>query len=218
VNIAREKVCGKVKKYPTQAKGLNASGHLTTRTMVDGGVRIAPTGVLATYRPTPEQMLWIDFSGAIASALGLITSIWVLLVARGARAAAEQARSVARRRNLLEELDAAEHKLQELGTFIQQEEWVGIQIRTAEILAECRSAMTRWSDQLPEERRNDVLTAAQLVHSIATRASELSVADRLLPADKKKLVGAHLKASGLLNDALGEARRQDERGIDRNGN
>ena len=178
----------------------------------------ADRGLRATYKPTTDQMLWIDFGGSIASVLGLAVSVWVLVVARRAKKAAEEARSVARRRNLVEELDSAEHKLQELGTFLQQEEWVGVQIRTAEILAICRSAMTRWSDHLPEGRRNDVLTAVQLIHSIATKVAEVSSAEHIAPADKKRLVATHLKASGFLNDALGEARRQDERGNNNHGN
>src|SRR5579872_1224027 len=119
-------------------------------------------------------MIWIDVAGALASSVGLAVSIWVLFIARGAKAAAEEALTSARRRNFLEELGLADHKLQELGVFIQQEEWIGVQIRTAEILGICRSSMTRWSDHLSESRRNGVLTAAELVHSIATKSAQVS--------------------------------------------
>jgi hypothetical protein len=156
-------------------------------------------------------MFWIDLVGTLASSIGLGVSVWVLVVARGAKRAAEEARAVARRKNFMEELGVAEHKLQELGVFIQQEEWIGVQIRTTEILAICRSAMSRWSDHLSEGRVNGVLTAAELVHSIATKSAQVSMAEQLSPTDKKRLVDTHLKASGLLSDALGEVRRHDER-------
>lgn len=173
---------------------------------------------LTTYVPSPDQMFWIDLVGTLASSIGLAVSVWVLVVARGAKKAAEEARTIARRRNFLQELDAAEHKLQELGVFIQQEEWIAVQIRTTEILAICRSAMSRWSDHLSERRLNGVLTATELIHSIATKSAQVSMAKQLSPTDKRRLVDTHLKASGLLNDALGEVRRHDERDGGNNAN
>jgi hypothetical protein len=167
-------------------------------------------------------MVWIDLAGAAASVVGLGASFWAVLAASGAKKAAEKAATnalaSARRRDLVEELANAEHKLQELGVFVEQEEWVGVRIRTAEILAICRSAMTRWSDDLIEDRKNDVLTAGQLVHSIATKSAEISGNAQISAADKKRLVATHLKASGLLNDALGEARRTNERNGDAHAN
>jgi hypothetical protein len=70
-------------------------------------------------------MFWIDLVGTLASSIGLGVSVWVLVVAQGAKKAAEEARTIARRKNLLEELGVAEHKMQELGVFLQQEEWIG---------------------------------------------------------------------------------------------
>lgn len=151
-----------------------------------------------------------DIIGGIASIVGLGVSIWVLIVAQGAKEAAEEARAIARTRNLTEELDEASHKLQQVGIFLQQEEWFGIQLRIDEIAAICRTAMTRWSDHLPEERRNDVLSAVQLMRSIARLSADLS-GRQPTSIEIKKLRTTHSRASELINDTLGEVRKGEER-------
>lgn len=77
--------------------------------------------------------------------------------------------------------------------------------------------MTRWPDHLSEERKNDVLTAVQLMRSIAALSAELS---RREPssAETKKLTTTHSRASELINDALGEAHKGEERDGTNNGN
>jgi hypothetical protein len=159
----------------------------------------------------------IDIVGGTASVIGLGVSLWVLSVATDARKAAEEARSLARRRNLVEELDDASQKLQQIGIFLHQQQWFGIQLRIDEVAAICRSAMTRWSDHLPEERKNDVITAVQLMRSIATLSADLS-GRQPSSAETKKLKTTHSRASELINDALGEARKDEERSGSNNGN
>jgi hypothetical protein len=159
----------------------------------------------------------IDIIGGVASVFGLIITVRVLFVARGARKAAEDARTLARRRNLVEELDDASAKLQQIGIFLHQQQWFGIQLRIDEVAAICRSAMTRWPDHLPEERKNNVLTAVQLMRSIAALSAELSVREPS-SAETKKLKTTHSKASEMINDALGEARKEEERDGANNGN
>lgn len=159
----------------------------------------------------------IDIVGGAASVIGLAFTVRVLFVARGARKAAEEARTLARRRNLVEELDDASHKLQQIGIFLHQQEWFGIQLRIDEVAAVCRSAMTRWPDHLPEERRNDVLTAVQLLRSVATVASAV-VGREPTQAENKKLTTTHSRASELINDALGEAYKGEERDGGNSGN
>jgi hypothetical protein len=155
-------------------------------------------------------MFWLDLVGTIASVLGLGVSLYVLGVAKDVRDAVAAAQVVARRRNLAEELDQVSSKLQQLGNFLQQEEWVAVQIRIDEILAICKMAATRWSDHLSMEHLNGVLTAVTLIQSIATRSAEVSGRE-VSPAEKKRLTRTHLTASGLINSARGEVRREEER-------
>jgi hypothetical protein len=143
--------------------------------------------------------------------------IWVLIVAKDAKVAAEAARTLARRRNLAEDLGDVSYKLQQLGHFLQTQQWVGVQIRIDEILAVCRSAMTRWSDHLPEEHMNDIRTAATLIQSIAGQSAEVSEREPT-PPERKKLIYTHLRASALINSARGEARKEEERDGSSDGN
>lgn len=148
--------------------------------------------------------------GTVASIAGLGVGIWVLIVAKDAKVAAEAARALARRRNLAEELDDVSYKLQQLGHFLQTQQRVGVQIRIDEILAVCKSAMTRWSDHLPEEHMNDIRTATTLIQSIAGQSAEVSEREPS-PPERKKLIYTHLRASALINSARGEARKEEER-------
>ena len=77
----------------------------------------------------------VDLIGVVASVAGFLLSLYVLKVAKGARRAAEEARALARKRDLVEELGDASQKLQQVGNFLQRGEWLGVQIRTAEVLA-----------------------------------------------------------------------------------
>lgn len=155
-------------------------------------------------------MFWLDLIGTMASVAGLIVSLYVLQVATDARKAAEDARDISRKRNLAEELDDISYKLQQLGNFLATQQWVGVQIRIEEILAVCKMAMTRWSDHLSEHHMNEIRTAVTLIQSIATQSAELSHKE-LSPAQKKKLINTHLRASGLVNSARGDARKGEEK-------
>jgi hypothetical protein len=155
-------------------------------------------------------MFLLDLIGTLASVAGLLVSLYVLRVATDAKVAAEAARDLARRRNLAEDLDDVSYKLQQLGNFLATQQWVGVQIRIEEILAVCKTAMSRWSDHLSEEHMNEIRTAVTLIQSIATQSAELSHKE-LLPAQKKKLINTHLRASGLINSARGDARKGEEK-------
>jgi hypothetical protein len=63
---------------------------------------------------------------------------------------------------------------------------------------------------LSEKRKDDVLSASRLVHSIADVAAAPDVAD-FTPAKLKRLSSTQLQAAGLLSDALGEARNRADR-------
>jgi hypothetical protein len=155
-------------------------------------------------------MLWWTVIGTLASVFGLGAGIYVIIVARGAREAAQAARAFARKRNLVDELEGASQKIQQVGNFIHQEQWVAVRMRTEEILAACKVTLTRWPDQLSADRRNEVINASTLMRSIA-----MAIADptngQMTSQQKRKITDAHIRASGHINSALGEARRAEER-------
>jgi len=170
---------------------------------------------LSTYLPA------IDIAGAIASVVGLGFTIYVLCVAKGAKKAAEEAREAAlsstRKRSLVEDLEDVRRMTQQIGNLIQQEEWMAVHMRTEEIVGTCKSAMARWGDSLPIKARDGVATAGSLLQSVAAKSSEYGDRELTMP-EKNKLISTHLRASGLIHTALGEARRLEERDGDNDAN
>jgi hypothetical protein len=156
----------------------------------------------------------IDIAGAVASVVGLGFTIYVLCVAKDAKRAAEEAREAAllgaRKRSLIEDLEDIRRMVQQVGNLIQQEEWMAVHMQTEEIVGTCKTAMARWGDGLTAEARDGVISASNLLQSVAAKSSEYGNRD-LAPPEKNKLISTHLRASGLIRTALGEARRREER-------
>ena len=155
-------------------------------------------------------MDWWTIVGTLASLTGLGVGLYVLRVAKGARGAARDARVLARKRNLAEELEQARKNIEQVGDYLNKREWMAVRIRAQEIMTSCRESLTRWPDGLSEDRKNDVLNASSLVHSIADEAAAPDVSD-FGPAKLKRLSSTQLRAAELLSGALGEARNRAER-------
>jgi hypothetical protein len=149
--------------------------------------------------------------GTAASVVGLAISIVLIFITSGARKAAEEAKAAtetaARKRGLVEELENINHKADQLGVLLQHEQWFAVQMRVQEVLAICSQILSRWPDGLSEEKRNDLLSASQLVRSIASRLASKEFS----PAERKKLVDTQLKVSTRISFALGEAKNAMER-------
>jgi hypothetical protein len=156
--------------------------------------------------------LWTPV-GTVASLVGLATSVWVLVVAKNARDAAEAASAAARKRNLVEELESLSHKFQQVGTLIQQEQWVAVRMWIDEVTASCRVTLTRWPDQLSVERKNELMSAATLMSSIP-KAIAVAEGEPLTPQQKRRFAETQMRASGHVHSALGEARREQDRNGD----
>jgi hypothetical protein len=159
--------------------------------------------------------------GAVASVVGLGLTIYLLRIARDVKKAVERARedtlSTTRKRSLVEDLEDVRRMIQQVGNLIQQEEWLAVHMRTEEIVGTCKAAMARWGDGLPNKAKDGVGTAGSLLQSVAAKSSEYGDRD-LSAAEKNKLISIHLRASGLVYAALGEARRIEEREGSNDGN
>jgi hypothetical protein len=84
-----------------------------------------------------------DNWGSLVGALGLLLTILTLVAARGAKQAAEEASTIGRRRNLVEELEEASGKMQQLGGWVRDQKWELVQVRAQEVLAPCASPCCR---------------------------------------------------------------------------
>ena len=174
----------------------------------EANAKIPPMADLSRYIEA------LNVINGITGVVGFGLTIWAIVIAKGARKAAQEAREAAllaaRRRSLIEELEYMRRLIHQVGTLIQQEEWHAVQMQTVEIVGACKSAMARWGDGLSEQTRNGVLTASTLLGSVAAKSSEYANRAVTTP-EKNKLTSTHLRASGFVHDALGEAHRLDER-------
>jgi hypothetical protein len=92
--------------------------------------------------------------GNVASVAGLGISIWVLVVARKAKQAAEGARFYARLETIVEDLEEANNKAGFVGVFLRDQKWEVAQLFADEVLSICGSALSRSGDQLRESRKS----------------------------------------------------------------
>jgi hypothetical protein len=149
--------------------------------------------------------------GNIASVWGLFIGIYVLVVATGARRAAEGARHRSRQRSLTEELEEARNSVRQIGHFIMAGNWDVVRIKAEEVLNSCRSAMQRWDeDPLSKKAKNRLITVATVTRSIAERAATAELSP-LSVEEREEIAAAQLKAGELLSALLGESRGLQEK-------
>lgn len=148
--------------------------------------------------------------GNIASVAGLVISIWVLVVARKAKQAAEETRSAARRKNLSDLWEEARNNSRQVNIFLKGGSWEAAQIRAEDVSSNCRHALARWGDTLPESAESDLLEVAELSDSIID-ASIASSMRQLTEDGKLLIVRVATRAHFLISSVLGEARKAEER-------
>jgi hypothetical protein len=143
---------------------------------------------------------WIRSNwGSLVSLAGLLVSAATFYVAKAAKEAADDARSEARRRNLADELEDAQRKTEQVGSYLGQEKWEIVLLRSQEVVTSCSQILRRWgSHELSEESRDNILVAQQQAGSIARVALR---APRIPPTeqDLRRIAGAQHKALQLLS-------------------
>jgi hypothetical protein len=176
---------------------------------------------LSVLSPGPLQAPareWLSKNwGNTVSAWGLAVSIYVLWVAKGARAAAEEAtketekaageaRSSAKVRAALEELQESAESTKQIRLFASHQKWDLVQLRAEEVMNTCRTTVGRWGDDDPlKESQNNLLTVANLMEGIIKEAGKLDVN----PAQIEK---AQISASKKLSTVLGSVLRGQDSG------
>ncbi|HEV2616093.1 MAG TPA: hypothetical protein VGU63_05730 [Candidatus Acidoferrales bacterium] len=146
--------------------------------------------------------LWQAFRnnwGGIVSVAGLGVSVATLVVATKAKDAADAAKAEARRQNLIDEIQDAQNRTEQLGAYLSQQKWEIVQIKSQEVISSCSQILRRWGrDSLTERSRNNFLVAQQQAGSIAEVAVR---ALRNAPSDRefKILSIAQHKALELLS-------------------
>jgi hypothetical protein len=142
--------------------------------------------------------------GSLASIIGLGVSIWTLIVAKGAKKAAQDAIRESRRQKLTEELQNAVYRVEQLGHHILLKKWEIAYIRAQEISSACSLVLRRWTDTLNEPSKDRILLAQSLAASIAKAAMKASGTE---PSEQQmqRIVASQLRAFQLLSAEKGES-------------
>lgn len=148
--------------------------------------------------------------GDVASVAGLIVSIWVLVVARKARQAAEEARSAARLKSLVEVLEEARNGIQQVGDLLRDQRWEEVRRLSQQVSDRCWQISARWGDQVTQGAKTNLMEAARITGSLAGVSAELSVS-QLDEERLRRALESHQNASRLISIVLGEAQKFEER-------
>jgi hypothetical protein len=145
--------------------------------------------------------------GNVASLWGLLVGFYVLVVAKGVRRAAQEARDREILRTLLDNLERANSNVRDLGLFVRESKWDMVYLKAVDVLAACRSAYSNWDDD-PSSRkmRNKLNTAATITRSIATLTA-YSKAQPMDERQKTKIIDAQLEVGELLGTVIGHVEK-----------
>lgn len=160
-------------------------------------------------------MFWWTVVGTLTSVVGLGVGIYVLIAAKGAKAAAKETLALAKQRNLVEQLEDTSERIQQMGIFAKVRQSDVLHLRANEVLSRCNEIAMRWPEHLGNDAKNDVVKARAQVRSIANvtfQASSGPLSDR----QWTRISGAQLEANGLISGVLGRARKRAEGGVAEN--
>lgn len=141
--------------------------------------------------------------GDIATLIGLLVSIWVLIVARKAKEAADAVRAEAHLRNISEDLLEMQRKSEQVGIFISENKWDVVYLRAQEVAGACSVVKERWRE-LSEESKKNILAAQIQFGEIA----RVAVSAKAGAPSTKRVLGlskAHQAAHDLVSAELGIA-------------
>jgi hypothetical protein len=154
--------------------------------------------------------------GNIASVYGLGVSIYVLVVARGARraaqeatteaeAAAEASRAAARTRSALEELHVALSSSRQVSHHASIQNWQIVKLKAEEVMESCRIIVNRWDDTPAlKDSKNSLNQAATLMRTIAEEANKGT-------PNGQRIVKTQLDAHGHISAVEGKILQDQDR-------
>jgi hypothetical protein len=132
-----------------------------------------------------------------ASLWALVIAVYVLVVAIGARRAAQDARSAERLRTALAGLEDAAAKCIQVGQFARNQQWAVVELRAQEVMACCRSTLAAWGNTPAlRESRIKLLEVATLMESIIEESRSANV-------NRRTILDAQLKSDVKLSVVVG---------------
>jgi hypothetical protein len=113
----------------------------------------------------------LDLIAGLASIIGLGISIWTLIVATGARKAANEAREAVRKGNAAEELKNLSRVADEFLSYIEAGEASAAVLRARDLMSATSMASRRWQRFLTVEDRNKLEEAYAQISVISRSLS-----------------------------------------------
>lgn len=144
--------------------------------------------------------------GNIASVWGLVVSVYVLFVAKGARKAAQDAVSAEKLRTALAGLEDAAKKNNDVGQFARVQKWDVVELRALEVLACCRATLAVWGDNkaLIDSRRN--------LNDVANQMLSIVEESRANNPTRKTILDAQLRSHQKLAVVVGRIQKEHHSG------
>jgi hypothetical protein len=147
--------------------------------------------------------------GDWASVAGLVFSILAFIFSKRASKAAKEARDLALKRSLSQDLSAADRVAREIVTFMLIERSDMARIRTVELMNDTSYLVTRWRNHLSEQSRVNLQIARERLQSIQAVLSK-SGPQELTPDRKSRVLKLSQEASQILSEELGAAIRASD--------
>lgn len=144
--------------------------------------------------------------GNIASLWGLGVSLGAFFFAKGAKKAAEEARSAERLRTALAGLEDAATKCAEIGQSAGSQKWAVVELRALEVLTCCRTTLAAWgeSDALTDSRRR--------LGEVATQMESIVEESRNANVNGAKILKSQLQSAIMLSVVLGKIQKHHTSG------
>jgi hypothetical protein len=147
--------------------------------------------------------------GDWASVAGLVFSILAFVFSKRASKAAKEARDIALKRSLSQDLSAADRVAREIVTFMLIERSDMARIRTVELINDTSYLVTRWRNHLSEQSRVNLQIARERLQSIQAVLSK-SGPQELTPDRKSRVLKLSQEASQILSEEFGAAIRASD--------
>lgn len=142
----------------------------------------------------------------MASVWGLGVSFYVYFVAKGAKKAAEEARSAERLRTALAGLEDAAAKCIEIGQYARNQSWHVVELRAQEVMACCRTTLAAWGDNPAlKESRNRLNDVATFMRSMIEESCKAAV-------NQQYILKAQLDSYEKLSVVVGKILKEDKLG------
>jgi hypothetical protein len=153
---------------------------------------------------------WFSIVGTPISLIGLGVSVWTLVVARDARAAAEQTARIIRHKEAADGLREMSQLAKDLLSQVHCRERDLIVKGSTELISVLSFAIARWRDYITSDQMDSLLNGAELLGRVNRNISEKGLPDEQL--QMRRLIESCQTIVKVIGTAAGEVLASAESG------